>query len=61
MTGGGDENRGTISNGDMTINRVWRKRVKNISVLGEVGGGSAIKDPLSGGVRKPMFALMPVA
>jgi hypothetical protein len=32
----------------MTINRVWRKRVKNTGVLGEVGGGAAIEDPLRG-------------
>jgi hypothetical protein len=49
MTGGGDENGGAISNGNMMINRVWRKRVKDTSVLGEVGGGAAIEDPLHGG------------
>jgi hypothetical protein len=48
MTGGGDGNGGAISNSNMTINRVWRKRVKNIGVLGEVGGGAAVKDPLRG-------------
>jgi hypothetical protein len=49
MTGGGDGNRGAVSNGNMTINRVWRKRVKDIGVLGEVGGGAAVKDPLHRG------------
>jgi hypothetical protein len=49
MTGGGDGNRGAVSNGNMTINRVWRKRVKDTGVLGEVGGGAAIEDPLHGG------------
>jgi hypothetical protein len=48
MTGGGDGNGGAVSNGNMTINRVWRKRVKNIGVLGEVGGGATVKDPLHG-------------
>jgi hypothetical protein len=49
MTGGGDGNRGAVSNGNMTINRVWRKRVKDIDVFGEVGSGAAIEDPLRGG------------
>jgi hypothetical protein len=49
MTGGGDGNGGAVSNGNMTINRVWRKRVKDTSVLGEVGGGAAVEDPLHGG------------
>jgi hypothetical protein len=49
MTRGGDGNRGAISNGNMTINRMWRKRVKDTGVLGEVGGGVAIEDPLHGG------------
>jgi hypothetical protein len=33
----------------MTMDRMWRKRVKDISVLGEVSGGAAVKDPLRGG------------
>jgi hypothetical protein len=49
MTRGGDENGGAVSNGDMAINRVWRKRVKDTSVLGEVDGGTAVEDPLRGG------------
>jgi hypothetical protein len=49
MTRGGDMNRGAISNGNMMINRVWRKRVKDTGVLGEVGGGAAVEDPLRGG------------
>jgi hypothetical protein len=49
MTRGGDGNGGAIFNGDMTINRVWRKRVKDTGVLGEVGRGAAVKDPLRGG------------
>jgi hypothetical protein len=49
MTGGGDGNGGSISNGNMTINRVWRKRVKDISILGEVGSGVAVEDRLRGG------------
>jgi hypothetical protein len=61
MTRGGDGNRGAISNGDMTINRVWRKRVKDTGVLGEVDGGAAVEDPLRGGVREPMFAPIPAA
>jgi hypothetical protein len=48
MTRGGDGNRGAVSNGNMTINRVWRKRVEDTSVLGEVGGGAAVEDPLHG-------------
>jgi hypothetical protein len=32
----------------MTINRVWRKRVKDTGVLGEVGGGATVEDPLRG-------------
>jgi hypothetical protein len=49
MTIGGDGNRGSVCNGNMTINRVWRKRVKDTGVLGEVGGGAAVEDPLRGG------------
>jgi hypothetical protein len=49
MTRGGDRNRGSVSNSNMTINMVWRKRVKDTGVLGEVGGGAAVKDPLRGG------------
>jgi hypothetical protein len=49
MTKGGDGNRGAVSNGNITINRVWRKRVKDTGVLGEVGGGAAVEDPLRGG------------
>jgi hypothetical protein len=49
MTGGVDGNGGAISNGNMTINRMWRKRMKDTSVLGEVGGGASIDDPLHGG------------
>jgi hypothetical protein len=48
MTGEGDGNRGAISNGNITINRVWRKRVKDTCVLGEMGDGTAIEDPLRG-------------
>jgi hypothetical protein len=48
MTRGGDGNGGTVSNGNMTINRVWRKRVKDTGVLGEVGGGAVVEDPLCG-------------
>jgi hypothetical protein len=59
MTGGGDGNGGAVSNGNMTINRVWRKRVKNTGVLGEVGGGAAVEDPTPWGMREPMFAPMP--
>jgi hypothetical protein len=49
MTRGGDGKRGAVSNGNMTINRVWRKRVKDTGVLGEVSGGAAVEDPLRGG------------
>jgi hypothetical protein len=49
MTGAGDGDKGAISNGNMMINRVWRKRVKDTGILGEVGGGAAVKDPLRGG------------
>jgi hypothetical protein len=49
MIRGGDGNRGAVSNGNMMINRVWRKRVTDTSVLGEVGGGAAVEDPLHGG------------
>jgi hypothetical protein len=49
MTGGGDGNGGAVSNGNMMINKVWRKRVKNTGVLGEVGGGATVEDPLHGG------------
>jgi hypothetical protein len=49
MTGGGDRNRRAVSNDNMLINTVWRKRVKDTGVLGEVGGGAAIEDPLRGG------------
>jgi hypothetical protein len=48
MTRGGDGNRGAISNGNMTINRLWRKRVKDTGILGEVGGGATVEDPLHG-------------
>jgi hypothetical protein len=44
MTRGGDGNRGAVSNGNMMINRVWRKRVKDTGVL-----GAAVEDPLRGG------------
>jgi hypothetical protein len=30
------------------MNRMWRKRVKDTDVLGEVGGGAAVEDPLCG-------------
>jgi hypothetical protein len=33
MTRGGDGNRGAVSNGNMTINRVWKKRVKDTASL----------------------------
>jgi hypothetical protein len=49
MTGAGDGDEGAVSNGNMMINRVWRKRVKDTGVLGEVGGGAAVEDPLRGG------------
>jgi hypothetical protein len=49
MTGGGYENGGAVSNGNMKINMVWRKRVKDTGVLGEVGGGATFEDPLRGG------------
>jgi hypothetical protein len=40
MTRGGDRNGGAVSNGDMTVNRVWRKRVNDTGILGEVGGST---------------------
>jgi hypothetical protein len=49
MTRGADRNRGAVSNGNMTINRGCRKRVKDTGILGEVGGGAAVEDPLHGG------------
>jgi hypothetical protein len=49
MTRGGDGNRGAVSNGNMMINKVWRKRLKDTGVLGEVGGGTDVEDPLYGG------------
>jgi hypothetical protein len=49
MIRGGDGNGGAVCNGNMTINRVWIKRVKDTGVLGEVGGGAAVEDPLRGG------------
>jgi hypothetical protein len=32
----------------MTMDRMWRKRVNDTGVLGEVSGGAAVKDPLLG-------------
>jgi hypothetical protein len=32
----------------MIVNRVWRKRVKDTGILGEVGGTAAVEDPLCG-------------
>jgi hypothetical protein len=49
MTGGGHGNGGAVSNGIMMENRVWRKRVQDTGVFGEVGSGSAVEDPLRGG------------
>jgi hypothetical protein len=60
MTGEGDRNGGAVSSGDMTVNRVWRKRVKDTGVLGEVSGTAAAEDPLRGG-RESMFVPMPAA
>jgi hypothetical protein len=48
MAGGGDGNGGAVSNSDLIMNRMWRKRVKDTGILGEVGGGPAIEDPLRG-------------
>jgi hypothetical protein len=33
----------------MTVNRLWRKRVKNTGVHGEVGGSATVEDSLRGG------------
>jgi hypothetical protein len=49
MTGAGDGDRGAVSNGNMTINRIWRKRVKDSGILGVVGDDAAVEDPLRGG------------
>jgi hypothetical protein len=49
MTRGRDGNGGAVSNSDMTIKRVWRKRVKDTGVLGEVGGSAIVEYPLRGG------------
>jgi hypothetical protein len=49
MTGVGDGDGGAVSNGNMMINMMWRKRVKDTDILGEVGGGAAVEDPLRGG------------
>jgi hypothetical protein len=49
MTRGGDGNGRAVSNGNMTINRVWRKRVKDTGVLEELGSGATVEDPLRGG------------
>jgi hypothetical protein len=48
MTRGSDGNGGAVFNSDMTVNRVWIKRVKDTDILGEVGDSAAIKDPLCG-------------
>jgi hypothetical protein len=48
MSEGGDGNGGFVSNNDMTMNRMWRERVKDIGVLGEVDDGATIEDPLHG-------------
>jgi hypothetical protein len=42
MTGGGDGNGAAVSNGNMTINWAWRKKVKDTDVLGEVGVGDGV-------------------
>jgi hypothetical protein len=59
MTRGGDGNRGAISNSNMMINRVWKRRVKDTNILGEVGGGATV-EAHSVGDEEPMFASMPV-
>jgi hypothetical protein len=46
MSGRRDGDRGAISNGDMTVNRVWRERGKDISIVDEVSGGTAVEDVL---------------
>jgi hypothetical protein len=50
MPSRGDGNERTVSNRDMTINRVWRKRGKDTDVIGEVSGSTAVHDPLRGGL-----------
>jgi hypothetical protein len=46
MSGRRDGDRGAVSNGDMTVNRMWRERGKDIGVVDEVSGRTAIEDVL---------------
>jgi hypothetical protein len=46
MAGRRNGDRGAVSNGDMTINRVWRERGKDTGVVDEVSGGTAVEDVL---------------
>jgi hypothetical protein len=43
-----DGGRGTVSNGDMTVNMMWRERErgKDTGVIDEVRSGTAVKDVL---------------
>jgi hypothetical protein len=44
MSGRGDGDRGAISNGDMTVNRVWGERGKDTGIVDKVSSGTAIED-----------------
>jgi hypothetical protein len=46
MFGRRDGDRGTISNSDMTVNRVWSEIGKDTGVVDEVSGGTTVKDIL---------------
>jgi hypothetical protein len=46
MFGRRDGDRGTISNSDMTVNRVWSEIGKDTGVVDEVSGGTTVKDLL---------------
>jgi hypothetical protein len=41
-----DEDRGVVSNGDMTVNRVWRERGKDTGIVDKVSGGTVVEDIL---------------
>jgi hypothetical protein len=46
MSGRRDGDRGAISNGDMTVNGMWRERGKDTGVIDEVSGDTTIEDVL---------------
>jgi hypothetical protein len=52
MSGRRDGDRGAVSNGDMTVNGMWRERErerergKDTGIVDEVSGGTAVEDVL---------------